>query len=461
MLQVMRLGRPLRHRRWWPRALAASALAMVAAASPAALQAATWWASPTGTASGSGTSPSDPTTIQYAILRATAGDEVILLAGTYTVASQITVDRELTLHGVTPGAAVLDCSPNTQCMLFSSTSGASELYDVTFLNSAGISIVINDSSPGLHHLRITGSANVGIDVNGTTAAPSIQDSVLINNNYGIISYDTQLAVIAACELRDHAGRGVVVQTNVATEIRDNLFRDNYVGLEIGQGPNQASVHDNRFEVNDWGVYIHTYGDPNANQIQRNQFFQSGVIGVLVSGTGDASLVEANDFLDDAIAVYISGGDDQTRVTNNLIRDSGSHGVVSDGSVPIVAYNTIYSVGLDGIASINSDAAYVVNNISVANGRGGVRVDASSTATQLGYNDAYANLAFNFGGPFINLGGNLSVAPRFIGGGDFHLRCGTTPLLDYAALFAVPRDHDGVARDPLGGSPGAEIGAYEC
>ena len=100
-----------------------------------------------------------------------------------------------------------------------------------------------------------------------------------------------------------------------------------------------------------------------------------------------------------------------------------------------------------------DRSLVANNIFCSNTGYGISLDDLSQRARLGGNDTYANTKGTIFGVYADLGGNLSVAPRFKSG-SYALATGS-PLIDQAiAAYTVAYDITGAARtDP-------DIGAYE-
>ncbi len=419
-----------------------------------------------------GCSTTVPRDLRYTLLYCvSAGDQVEIVPGAHTTTSQISVYDEVTIYGT--GGASLTCTMPGQCLYFRSGSGSAELRNLRLSSPAGIAVLIDGASPHIHHVAFLAS-NVGIDPNpstsAVTSAPSIEHNLFFANVYGFLGFYDDTVVVSQSLFGVNTSAGLLISREATTEIRENRFWRNSVGVWINQGDNASLVHRNYMAENDWAIYALDSGmGNNADRISSNQIRDSVYYGTLLSasGGGDTRVVDANTYVTDDTAIFIDTGgittlaqdelDDPTltatQVTNNLVNDPGTDGIVSNASQPKISYNTIVYAGSDAVRSQAGDQAFAADNIAFASWGAGFNALGSANM-RLGYNDAFGNTA-DYNGLYVDLGNNLTVAPLFAGG-SFELQAGS-PLISAAGLDELATDHDGNPRDPL---PNSEIGAFE-
>lgn len=306
--------------------------------------------------------------------------------------------------------------------------------------------------------------------NGTSgpAVQAIDTGVTIRgveflNNYvalqirgvlGLNSLVTQSRFIGQSE------NGIFIYEGVYVDVRDNIFSGNHNGVLLGDttSTNAVRIQNNTFTKNDYGINLIS-SSTTSHLILGNDISDSLVAGIISSGSGEHSTVEANTITGGPLGIKSNGS--ETTFVNNLITSTLSTAVLLDNSAAILAYNTIDNCDA-GVLAANTDESYVYNNIITHSARFGLKADATSSLVTVGYNDSFNNPGGNFVGAFTNAGGNLSVAPRYrLPGADYRLDV-TSPLLNMARLFFVNRDHDGRLRDAFtpGSAIGPEIGAFE-
>ena len=238
--------------------------------------AATYYASPTG--GGDGSTAASPETLPNAVgLAVNAGDEVVLLDGTYPLTSQITINRDITVRGTSRDGTIVQRSSGSIRLFELNSSGAvlstmtvSDGYNVNGANvliNTGGGTVTNcvlrngyrkDNGTGgaaaclysglLTHCLITNNLTI-ITQNahsggavwfrkGSTAKMShciVADNVSrCNLNYfvgaaGVVNYDSTSVIIENCTFAYNRGIGggaIYTYTKNAVTITNCLFTGN-------------------------------------------------------------------------------------------------------------------------------------------------------------------------------------------------------------------------------------------
>lgn len=452
--------------------------------------AATWYVDPGG--GGTGSSPADPTDIHTAVASSSAGDSIFMLSAHYTFASTVTVTHDLVIAGTGISTTIVDCSTAEVCFSFDGTSvtNSSSLKDMRIENAPfaspvnGAVAIDNGASPVIDTVKFK-SNHTGI--NSNDGAPRIVNSFFYDNSTGIRS----------------------TADGTPVSVSWNEFKSNINGFDADDPHSGERVNYNTFTDNTVGMYLSTI-EHDTNMIISNNTFDSNSVGGLymtstsTNSTGstisNTSTVRDNSFIDNYTGLTIMGSpnpggsydpalqeaivnanyfdantymglrleEDNSTVQNNLFEDHDSTGIYVYDSVSTIRYNTIANSSFAGIwvgaSTTTSDTSIILNNIVATTtigviGNYGVYIPTSTT-TSVGYNDSFMHTN-NYYGSYVNLGGNISVNPIFVGSGSYELQS-TSPLISYARLQAITYDYNGDTRDPLGGihTPKPEIGAFE-
>lgn len=441
-------------------------LALVAVFNSAEAQAATWYAA--SGAAGSGTTSADPGDLEDVVETLSAsGDTVILAAGTYVVSSSgVEVSQPLFIRGAGMGSTVLDCTAAPYCMDLDSTAMTKSntiVSDLTFQDGMYYQVNLENGSPMIKRVGFTGTISVASFIS-RSGHPVILQSSFTADDTGFYAHDgSEPELIAGCTFSSSASYGISLTSAASGEITRNTFQGGYAGIflyaapTIYGGTNSAvSIHHNTFSANGWGIYMRAVsGATGENTISQNRFMKNtyGIVSDADSTSTEVSFIDSNRFDGQSgYALYME--DTAHDVVNNLFTSNSVDAIVSVSGANNVAFNTIANNVEDGISLETSDASIVVNNISFSNGLYGIAVDASSAGVELGGNDNFANTSGAISGAYVNLGGNVSVNPRFVSATNYDLRP-TSPLIDAAiTTYSIGYDITGAAR----ATP--DIGAYE-
>jgi hypothetical protein len=329
-----------------------------------------------------------------------------------------------------------------------------------------IGIYVENGTPIIDTVDIR-NMTYGIYIEGDYSTPRISNSSFQENFWGVIAngpFDmldiNHNDFLNSGPTSSGTTGGIALASANYARIHNNTFTGTDYGVNMNNinGDTYSEVYNNSFWSNAYAVKARTYASYDSmNEIYENSISDCEY-GFLSSGYGEQSSFHKNTLLRSDYAVF-AGYTSQSVIINNLIEESVLAAYHGYGSDAVFAYNTVVSGQGDGLLMENSDSTYAVNNIVYENGDSGFEIDSSSAGTvELGFNDSYGNTT-DYDGTYLDLTGNVSVDPLFVGIGDYNLQSGSS-LLDYADLYFVDDDHDGDARDVKTTSVGPEVGAYE-
>jgi hypothetical protein len=364
-----------------------------------------YYVSPTGSDSNSGTFSTPFRTLAKGTSVLKPGDTLYVRAGTYA-------------------ESLSDKIP----------SGTSWTAPVTVAAYPGEQVVVQPTS-GNFVMRIQGSRSY-IIVDGLI----FDGSFVASANVYIVAISSgtpQHIRIKNSEIRNGPSQGILVESIAG-----------YPKPEYNEFLN-LRVHDNGTTDFAHGFYIQS----NHNLIESCEIYRNAGWGIQVYKEGGINGEDAGDNI----------------IRNNKVHDNaraGARGVgiglyVGKGNI---AYNNLVWNNNNGIViGIGATETKVFNNTVYQNsGTAGIYVKSDSTNAIVKNNIAYLNAGSNIrnDGAGTALDANLAgIDPKFVDAAnyDFHLLAGS-PAIDQGSLLSeVEKDFDGVAR-PQGGS--YDIGAFE-
>jgi parallel beta-helix repeat protein len=430
--------------------------------------AATWYAAPAGT--GSGSSAGDPTSLSTAISSAVSGDTVRLSAGTFSPSSTLTLSTDISIIGRGMVSSVIDCSSASTCFSMNYSGSETTMTKFSIQNASSSGVYVFDSTLEIASVMFS-SNGTAVRVNGSAAASNIRNSVFDGNSTAFSEINGVSESIRNSIISNQAMYGLYINsTNTGLVVKNNTFENNKYAIEIQtptSGSNGIQILKNTISGSTTNSIHLTGASSYAAQhvIRGNTIENATTIGIHSLLDIDETIIDGNtidSMTKGGIALYGTG---ETIVTNNLITNSSSYGIGIWGSSATIAYNTVANNSGVGIAtdeySGTVDDSKIVNNISYQNGSYGITSNYASNTTQIGNNNAYDNTTNYYGSYYTDLGGNLEADPLFLGSGDYHLDASST-MIDAAdvSMYSVAYDLELTSRLPTSCNLGPDIGAFE-
>jgi hypothetical protein len=451
--------------------LTSAVVLFIAGAAP--LRAATWYAAPGAT--GSGTSAADPGDLRALVeTRAAAGDTVRLSAGTFAIKqgglyTGINVDRPLVLIGAGRGKTILKCLNTVVALRIEAAAGTASslaVQSMTFRDGGNYQLDIVKGSPTVENVEFLGNA-ITATLISRSGHPVIKKCVFKADAPIGLTADTPgaPALVTECLFSMPGKTGLDYVSVDSGNVEHNTFNGNRVGIQIyaaettnGTKTSASLIRWNTFLKNTWGIALDArFKGVDKCTIKGNTFKNNirGVTGLGYEGGVEKSTVDSNHFISNTHGLIFS----TTRMTvvNNLLTGHKETNIASEGGVNTIAFNTVAGGKADGVKltayKTTGDRSLVVNNIFVSNTGFGISLDAASKKARLGGNDIFGNTKGVIDGAYVDLKGNLTVAPLFKAG-SYALAAGS-PCID-KAIAAYTTDHDitGTKRTK------PDIGAYE-
>jgi hypothetical protein len=370
---------------------------------PAFLNAATYYASPTGSDTNPGTNSQPFRTVARGIQAASAGDTIVLKDGTYPADTPLgggsrstwllwinksgAPGAPITLKAENKQKAILDCGnayngSKTGCMGYIYLGNPGPAYwvfqDLVFTRTYDIAFLMNASTPA-HDITVKG-----------------------------------------CRF-EQIGQHVTAQTTgmnglYANQGHYNLVFDGNVFNNIGRLPGST------YMFNDHGLYLHS-----SNTTVINNVFYGSISGWGVqTASGFSGLIANNTF---AFTAQNTGG-------QVMLWDPASGGITVRNNV---FYNPPGGVGV-ATCGLTASSCVLDHNLVYGGSIGGRPGCGSSTTVCTSSNTSSGNPGF------VNASG-----------GDFHLTTGSPAIDAGVSVSGVATDADGVSR-PQGGS--LDLGAFE-
>ena len=311
---------------------------------------------------GSGTK--DFSKIQEAIDASKAGDEIVVLNGTY--GENLVVDRPITLRG--EGLPVVE-----GC------------------NVSAPLITINASGVVLEGFIIGGCTNDSCD-SGSVLVLSDGSRILNNTIYGSSSH------------------GICVLNSSDHLISNNRIHDNFkAGIRLA-GVNDSHITENDISKNAYGVFIERSQD---NWVSNSRVWGNGADGITIASSSGSELtsnsihnntdngvylVDSNnnvlvgnrirDCINSGIDIYRSFG---TMIASNAIEGCDGMGInVDSGDNNVMAWNTLLNNDLDGISILGASYHTISHNVVRNNRESGISLRLDSKRNMLIYNNLSAN-----------------------------------------------------------------------
>lgn len=447
--------------------------AILLAAGAVRVEAATWYAAPGAT--GSGTSAADPGDLRTLVeSRSAAGDTIRLASGNFNISpgglyTGINVDHPLIIVGAGRGKTILKCLNTVVSLRIdvkASTPTNTAVKSMTFLNGGSYQVDIVSGSPTFDNVEFKGEAVVSSLI-VRKGRPIIKKSFFkATTPIGLSGAGAGAPeTVTGCLFSVPGGSGIDYVSVASCTVEKNTFSGNKVGINIYAAPagniriSASLIQNNTFKNNMWGISQWArYGGTDKCTIRANTFQSNirGLVGYASLQGVEKSTIDSNRFIANENALILEST--RNTVINNLLANNTTTSISSGGGVNTIAFNTVshggwHGLTLQGNDTSGGDRSLVANNIFCSNASCGISLDESSKHARLGGNDTFGNTQGTIFGTYVDLGGNLAVAPLFKSG-SYALTAGS-PLIDKAIdAYTVSYDITGATRT------NPDIGAYE-
>jgi hypothetical protein len=356
----------------------------------------------------------DAPTIQAGVDSATAGDTVLVGAGTYADTTRIDVDPwsvvvnvyidkpvvlmgQLSPPGVTIDGATSDVVVAILDVAATVTVGSLRMTrpprtDTCVLEPvANISATIADFDIGIWCVRARFEAT-------RCEFEGIEDAVLIQDSEGTIS---------SCKFQE-TYTGVFCDGSGALDVTSNTFVK--CVYPIGCSSSSVIIEHNNIEGVEYSRTCTGVSVTNCEARISDNWIRTAKTGG-VNCYGGRLSISSNTIEDVLVGVYLSGTD-SAHVEGNVIYAAGTGIEDLAGALTVVKSNTIDSVGVG--VYCHEEAATVIRNNIVVRGGIGVFCDIGASPT------IECNDVFDVQNPYLNCGdhtglnGNFSLDPEFCG-----------------------------------------------
>ncbi len=434
--------------------------------------------------------PSAPcATIGYALTQTVAGDEILVAEGIYTETLTIGSPQTVTLRGgyeatgwtrdiashptIVNGnganASVIHIpSGNVTIEGFTVRGGAPTTDDGGgfFIDNATVVIsatTIRDNTTAWH--------GGGISIQGSNPTVTLINSALISNTAarsggGLRNWFSNNTVLDNVLVQGNVAQGTGgtdggggVWANAIVISNSQILSNTSIDEGGGVFGNRVAVFNSIISsntvsrttnVNGGGLAVRSGSlDLRQSLVSHNQAIASGPSGgsglaaTNASVTIDRSAITGNQSANSAVAVYSS----PFTFTNVLIVGNAGTGIQSD-EAPLTGtlMNTTIANNTGQGMNVACGNVHVTNTIVWGNGSSDLNCHIVSNLT-LAYSDVGTGITSGTG--------NLSIDPKFIGAGNYHLKVGS-PVIDEGTVTGAPlADLEGTLRDAR-----PDMGAYE-
>ncbi len=387
--------------------------------------------------------PGDYPTIQSAIENASAGDTIIVAAGTYVEKGQIHIDKDLTIDGVNKATTIIKPADDTgnsgdaRGWFLVDTGKTFHLSDITLDGTgkkvyqgirwkgdgsvtncdlqniqyessgpayAGLAIVPFGGDVDITGCMFTDIGRVGVLYFGsgvTTSAYS--DNTYIGKGDGDwLDYGVELGGGAQATVTDSffsdctgvasvdgsTSAGILVTTfyGSGTEgvITDNIMYDNTCAIAVGYGSSDSSIVDitgNILSGNEWGIDVHT--SSSGNTLSENIIADSEETGIFLWNL-TTSTVTGNVAINSGETDITVKECDHIDISENVLSGCEKAVNITDSDNVDVEDNVISDATYGIWVSGDSEDTTITSN-TIANNTEGVRLDNAGTGTGISFN----------------------------------------------------------------------------
>jgi hypothetical protein len=449
-------------------------------------------ASGSDTANDCSNSASPCKTIGYALTQAVVGDEVLVAEGIYTETITIGAPQTVTLRG---GYESIGWTRDIVAYMTTINGNGVDAPVIRIPPDRNVIIegfTVRGGAPTTEDGGGFFIANATVVISGTT----IRDNTTTQNGGGISIQDgnPSVTLINSALISNTAAQsgGGLRNWTASNTIFDNVLVQGNVAQGTGGGEGGGGISANAIVISNSQILSNTAfnegGGVSGNQLALfNSIVSNNTVSRTIDSGNGGGLLVRNGSLDlrqslvsfnRVITVGFNSGSavvaDNANVTIDRSRFIGNQ----TPAFAVVLYSSPFTLtnilvadnaGRAGIMSDETPLTGTMRNVTIA-GNAGKGVDIAcgnvhitnsvlwgNNASDLNCHDASnLTLAYSDVGTGITSGtGNLSIDPKFIGAGNYHLKV-NSPVIDKGILTGAPAiDLDGALRF---GKP--DIGAYE-
>jgi subtilisin family serine protease len=300
------------------------------------------------------------TSIGDAVRAALPYSEIRVLPGTYTENIMV-VDKPLTIAAESSNVIVIGTIP------FYITSTEVTIKGLTITGVIGI--FTSKSDVRILGCSITGG-NVGLLAIDSTVAMEGSE-ILHNDRDGLALYGASEASIVNCSLKYNRGAGVVAVQRSHISIFNSGVHNNMWGILLFDNSSlnviNATIYSNSFE----GIAVLS----NGNVMVRSAEIRDNYHGLTLRGFSNSAILEAQIVNNSEAGVVVA--DEASVSLNDTLVKGNAHGLVSYDWANIVAYNSTFIGGNEGVLAKRNSHISLMNCSITGNNIAGVLAIESS------------------------------------------------------------------------------------
>ena len=310
--------------------------------------------------------------IQDAIDASSAGDRIVVYAGTYN--ERLIITHQLDIFGEEKNTTFIDGGDNGDVINISAKyvnishftirdSGNNENNSMILINSGNAIITDNKITSGKNGILIN-SCNSIIIYDNIITSNSGNGIQLNNSDSNQISYNTIISNSNGLFLYDSSYN--IIQFNYA--IKNNDIN----GLFLNETCNYNTISDNNISSNDEnGIYLNDHCDHNT--LSNNELYSNSDSGIRLENSSNNKINNTIVKNNNNYGIMVVGSSNE--ILNSLIKSNGEHGIflfADDNNV--ILQNTICSNLKDGISLSNSTLDQIYKNEISGNLGYGIKLD---------------------------------------------------------------------------------------
>lgn len=310
--------------------------------------------------------------IQDAIDASSAGDRIVVYAGTYN--EHLTITHQLDIFGEEKNTTFIDGKDSGDVINISAKyvnishftirdSGNIENNSMILINSGNAIITDNKITSGKQGILIK-NCNNNIIYDNVISGNSGNGVQLNNSDYNEITYNTIISNSNGLFLHDSSYN--TIQNN--NPIKNN----NINGLFLNETCNYNTILDNNISKNDEnGIYLNDHCDHNT--LNNNDIYSNSDSGIRLENSSTNKINSSIIVSNSKYGIMVVGSSNE--ILNSIIKSNEEHGIflfADDNNV--ISQNIVYKNLKDGISLSNSTLDQIYKNEISSNSEYGIRLD---------------------------------------------------------------------------------------